>query len=956
MSTPFLSKREDKVSATGLSNDTPAKNDPSPPTMTTAGTRNNSDNISAPPLPPRPPTLKAFHGLPSELIQHIASFLSFEDLLRLYKSLPHVHRPVVQVMVDQVIALMVLQLEIYQARSSSSLDNDNASGGGGDGSTLSGMGGLANRMINRLLSLVVMEPSSLLTFGTDGQQDEVPPPPPVPMANPPDPDPVHGMAGGLGEDAAAGGIGARQAPVAQDATLSTSWRAVAFDKELLRITFELEEKLELERTVRQQQPSMFTTKDDAKDNDGEKKSGEVRQASRALPNKRSRGLQGHADRGEGQQLLQEEVEQQEQEISQDKSHKGKKKSKRSGLEPPHLPAATAVTLRTPPLGAAAAATTPTISTSPKGIVHSTPSQGLCQSLLDSHLRENSYFHCISTTQPAFLQSAKVVFRGSRSMAAPWFALPSTDPRSLWSRSRAHWSLADIEDALAQQQELEREDDDDDEDEEDEGKEEEDDSQAGRWCFSSGTSSDHHCHQSRHSDSHNHRNKYKRRRGYRKAEEHQQQQNQFRLSKRAQDRIATFQQNRVLARFLARQAHALGNHHHHQNQYPRQLSSGKEYLATKVPLEVSELCGSKTVEVNADAGAVDNNDAWGEESGTATTRLSKNHEHCEPADRMGWEAMDGDDSARRRRLEDGQRQTHRMRKRDALRQLLFGGVEEDEGHDEDVAISRLGSWDVDTLLLPLLGSSSAHGATKGLSSETTHQHHHHHHHHHQQEQQQQQQQQQFVVRTIPEPVMNSGSGMTRRGGRGRRNGSPTATTPATPSTTTRADVSSTTLSLVSGVAKRFIESAHYLSNLASSSSSSSSHSFQQCLMARAFQGPAGALVHPFGACTEDDDGSEDEEDGWDDIVLGTWDEGDSDRRKGKEWAREIENDEEKEEEDDDDYDDEGEEATAEQPLFELVYGVGHNYMNAARLEGERVIRPIRFSCSVDFFLSSAGVDQ
>ncbi|KAF9158330.1 hypothetical protein DFQ26_007750 [Actinomortierella ambigua] len=917
--------------------------------MTTADTSSNSDNISPPPLPPRPPTLKAFHGLPSELIQHIASFLSFEDLLRLYKSLPHVHRPVVQAMVDQVIALMVLQLEIYQARSSSSMDNDNASGGG-DGSTLSGMGGLANRMINRLLSLVVMEPSSLLTFGTDGQQDEVPPPPPVPMANPPDPDPVHGLAGGLGEDAAAGGIGARQAPVAQDATLSTSWRAVAFDKEMLQITFELEEKLELERTVRQQQPSMFTTKDDAEDNDGEKKS--------------------------GQQLMQEEVEQPEQESSQDKSHKGKKKSKRSGLEPPHLPAATAVTLRTPPLGAAAAtATTPTISTSPKGIVYSTPSQGLCQSLLDSHLRENSYFHCISTTQPAFLQSAKVVFRGSRSMAAPWFALPSTDPRSLWSRSRAHWSLADIEDALAQQQELEREDDDDDEEEEDECKEEGDDSQEERWYLSSGTSSDHHCHQSYHS--HNQRNRYKRRRGYRKAEEQQQQQNQFRLSKRAQDRIATFQQNRVLARFLARQAHALGNHHHHQNQHPRQLSSGKEYLATKVPLEVSELCGSKTVEVaevsrphprlfsgprspcgevNADAGAVDNNDAWGEESGTATTRVSKTLEHCEPADRMGWEAMDGDDGSRRR-FEDGQRQTHRVRKRDALRQLLFGGVEEDEGHDEAAAISRLGSWDVDTLLLPLLGSSSAHGATKGLSSETAHQHHHHHHHHHQQEQQQQQQQQQFVVRTIPEPVMNSGSGMSRRGGKGRRNGSPTATTPATPSTTTRADVSSTTLSLVSGVAKRFIESAHYLSNLASSSSSSSSHSFQQCLMARAFQGPAGALVHPFGACTEDDDGSEDDEDDWDNIVLGTWDEGDSDRRKGKGWARDIEDDEEKEEEDDDgDDDDEGEEETAEQPLFELVYGVGHNYMNAARLEGERVIRPIQFSCSVDFFLSSAGVDQ
>lgn len=39
----------------------------------------------------------------------------------------------------------------------------------------------------------------------------------------------------------------------------------------------------------------------------------------------------------------------------------------------------------------------------------------------------------------------------------------------------------------------------------------------------------------------------------------------------------------------------------------------------------------------------------------------------------------------------------------------------------------------------------------------------------------------------------------------------------------------------------------------------------------------------------------------------------------------------------------------QKLFEFSYGVRHNYLHSHRLEGERVIRPMRFACSLDFFI-------
>ncbi|KAF9279343.1 hypothetical protein BGZ68_007980 [Mortierella alpina] len=45
---------------------------------------------------------------------------------------------------------------------------------------------------------------------------------------------------------------------------------------------------------------------------------------------------------------------------------------------------------------------------------------------------------------------------------------------------------------------------------------------------------------------------------------------------------------------------------------------------------------------------------------------------------------------------------------------------------------------------------------------------------------------------------------------------------------------------------------------------------------------------------------------------------------------------------------------ERPWFELTYDIRHNYLHTSRLEGERVIRPIRFACSLDFFLHDSAL--
>ncbi|KAF9099289.1 hypothetical protein BGX23_003144 [Mortierella sp. AD031] len=55
-----------------------------------------------------------FYGLPPELLQHIASFLPFHGLVRLYTSLPKIHRPIFQLLLDHSLALMMLTLEIRQ--------------------------------------------------------------------------------------------------------------------------------------------------------------------------------------------------------------------------------------------------------------------------------------------------------------------------------------------------------------------------------------------------------------------------------------------------------------------------------------------------------------------------------------------------------------------------------------------------------------------------------------------------------------------------------------------------------------------------------------------------------------------------------------------------------------------------------------------------------------------------
>ncbi|KAG0375596.1 hypothetical protein BGX24_008886 [Mortierella sp. AD032] len=55
-----------------------------------------------------------FYGLPLEILQHIASFLPFHGLVRLYTCLPKIHRPIFQLLLDHSLALMMLTLEIRQ--------------------------------------------------------------------------------------------------------------------------------------------------------------------------------------------------------------------------------------------------------------------------------------------------------------------------------------------------------------------------------------------------------------------------------------------------------------------------------------------------------------------------------------------------------------------------------------------------------------------------------------------------------------------------------------------------------------------------------------------------------------------------------------------------------------------------------------------------------------------------
>ncbi|KAG0027627.1 hypothetical protein BGZ81_005433 [Podila clonocystis] len=55
-----------------------------------------------------------FHGLPLEIIQYIAGFMSFRTLVLVYKSFPKIHRPLLRQLLDHSLALMILTLEIRQ--------------------------------------------------------------------------------------------------------------------------------------------------------------------------------------------------------------------------------------------------------------------------------------------------------------------------------------------------------------------------------------------------------------------------------------------------------------------------------------------------------------------------------------------------------------------------------------------------------------------------------------------------------------------------------------------------------------------------------------------------------------------------------------------------------------------------------------------------------------------------
>ncbi|KAG0029236.1 hypothetical protein BGZ82_008063 [Podila clonocystis] len=55
-----------------------------------------------------------FHGLPLEIIQYIAGFMSFRTLVLVYKSFPKIHRPLLRQILDHSLALMILTLEIRQ--------------------------------------------------------------------------------------------------------------------------------------------------------------------------------------------------------------------------------------------------------------------------------------------------------------------------------------------------------------------------------------------------------------------------------------------------------------------------------------------------------------------------------------------------------------------------------------------------------------------------------------------------------------------------------------------------------------------------------------------------------------------------------------------------------------------------------------------------------------------------
>ncbi|KAF9299260.1 hypothetical protein BGZ88_011475 [Linnemannia elongata] len=103
-------------SSTSFSSSSPSSSSPSVTTTTVAysSTSTMSDDATITHTNITSHKEMPFYGLPPEILQHIASFLPFHGLVRLYTSLPKLHRPIFQLLLDHSLALMMLTLEIRQ--------------------------------------------------------------------------------------------------------------------------------------------------------------------------------------------------------------------------------------------------------------------------------------------------------------------------------------------------------------------------------------------------------------------------------------------------------------------------------------------------------------------------------------------------------------------------------------------------------------------------------------------------------------------------------------------------------------------------------------------------------------------------------------------------------------------------------------------------------------------------
>ncbi|KAF9580867.1 hypothetical protein BGW38_002322 [Lunasporangiospora selenospora] len=64
-----------------------------------------------------------FHGMPPEIVQLIASFMPFHDLIKVYTSFPRIHKPILRRQLEHALALMMLTLEIRQETPQDDIDS-----------------------------------------------------------------------------------------------------------------------------------------------------------------------------------------------------------------------------------------------------------------------------------------------------------------------------------------------------------------------------------------------------------------------------------------------------------------------------------------------------------------------------------------------------------------------------------------------------------------------------------------------------------------------------------------------------------------------------------------------------------------------------------------------------------------------------------------------------------------